>query len=125
MPYDYAIDQRIGRIHVRVVGLRSYAEIVGLIRSILEDPLYRATHDVLADLCEQRYTPRLEEAWSLAQLLGSIRPAITGRVALLLRPRFGYGVANQVAAFAASAGVAMRPFTLRLDAERWLDEGRG
>jgi hypothetical protein len=95
------------------------------IEDLANDPEFRPTYKILADLRQLEFSPSTSELQTLVALLCELGDIYLGPIALVVEGPFYMGLGKMVSATARLSGLSMAAFDEAAAAEQWLEEQHG
>ena len=118
---QYSIDARRGVVRIEMAGVVSASDTVEFLERLAEEPELRPGMPQLLDFTQVAAPPTVTDSESVARTFSRLRSRFQGsRCAVIVADPLMYGAIRQFAALAARAGVDVRPFLDRREAEAWL-----
>lgn len=119
MSLSYQIDE--GTHTIRVVGEGTFdvTHCEEFARAVAAELASRPGWPIVADCRELVWIPWPSEVRQVAMVLGELRSAYTGPVAIVLSRPVVFGLARMLATLVEPFGVRMMPFWEPLQAETW------
>lgn len=122
MTYYYNIYEEANLVIVIPYGNYSLVKIMDLIQSIVENPLYHSTYDILVDIRNIEYTPIIDEIFAISDFIISIKENFKGKTALISDKYVLFKLFKLSTLFVSKKGVHSKIFKEVDDALLWLSK---